>query len=108
MEKIVFETPEQIKEYYVGLIKSGKKIKDEEIFKACHAICMSEDEIADLIDEILSISEDDADLDFDASQANDLEVEMLLEDEVFATTSDTDLLTSSTCVALNKNDKEGK
>ena len=96
MEKIVFETPEQIKEYYVGLIKSGKKIKDEEIFKACHAICMSEDEIADLIDEILSISEDDADLDFDASQANDLEVEMLLEDEVFATTSDTDLLTSST------------
>ena len=32
-KKMVFETPEQIKEYFISQIKSGKKIKDEEIMK---------------------------------------------------------------------------
>ena len=60
--KIMFETPEQIKDYFVNLIKSGKKVKDEEIIKTCQAIDMSDEEMADLIDEILSI--DDQDIDF--------------------------------------------
>ena len=55
--KIMFETPEQIKDYFVNLIKSGKKVKDEEIIKTCQSIDMSDEEMADLIDEILSIED---------------------------------------------------
>ena len=84
-KKIVFETAEQIKEHFISLIKGGKKVKDDEIIKACQDIDMSDEDMADLIDEILSIDED---IDFDG-QANDLEVEMLLEDDVFADTDDT-------------------
>ena len=84
-KKIIFETAEQIKEYFISLIKSGKKVKDDEIIKACQDIDMSDEDMADLIDEILSIDED---IDFDG-QASDLEVEMLLEDDVFAETDDT-------------------
>ena len=78
-KKMFFETVEQIKEYFISLIKSGKKVKDDEIIKACQDNDVSDEDMADLIDEILSIDED---IDFDG-QANDLEVEMLLEDEVF-------------------------
>ena len=83
-KKIIFETAEQIKEYFISLIKGGKKVKDDEIIKACQDIDMSDEDMADLIDEILSIDED---IDFDG-QASDLEVEMLLEDEVFADVDD--------------------
>ena len=31
--KMIFETPEQIKEYFIALIKSGKKVKDDEFGK---------------------------------------------------------------------------
>ena len=83
-KKIIFETAEQIKEHFISLIKNGKKVKDDEIIKACQDIDMSDEDMADLIDEILSI---DDDIDFDG-QASDLEVEMLLEDEVFADVDD--------------------
>ena len=83
-KKMFFETAEQIKEYFISLIKGGKKVKDDEIIKACQDIDMSDEDMADLIDEILSIDED---IDFDG-QASDLEVEMLLEDEVFADVDD--------------------
>ena len=84
-KKIIFETAEQIRDYFITLIKSGKKVKDDEIIKACQDIDMNDEDMADLIDEILSIDED---IDFDG-QASDLEVEMLLEDDVFADTDDT-------------------
>ena len=73
--KLVFETPEQIKEYFIAQIKSGKKVSDEEILKLCHSIFMSDEEMADLIDEILSIQADEVEIDFTGEQS-DLEVEM--------------------------------
>ena len=57
-KKIIFETAEQIKEHFISLIKNGKKVKDDEIIKACQDIDMSDEDMADLIDEILSIDED--------------------------------------------------
>ena len=56
-KKMVFETPEQIKEYFISQIKSGKKIKEEEVMKMCYSIFMSDEEMADLIDEILSVGD---------------------------------------------------
>ena len=90
--KILFETPEQIKEYFVSLIKNGKKVKDEEIIKTCQSIDMTDEEMADLIDEILSIEEEDIDF----TNEDDLNVEeMLLDDELFASADDDDLLVSA-------------
>ena len=89
--KLVFETPEQIKEYFISQIKSGKKVSDEEILKLCHSIFMSDEEMADLIDEILSIQADEAEIDFTGEQS-DLEVEMLLEDDIFASDLGSDLI----------------
>ena len=85
-KKIIFETAEQIKEYFITLIKSGKKVKDDEIIKACQDIYMTDEDMADLIDDILSI-EENQDIDFNG-ETTDLEVEMLLEDDVFADTDD--------------------
>ena len=89
--KLVFETPEQIKEYFIAQIKSGKKVSDEEILKLCHSIFMSDEEMADLIDEILSIQADEVEIDFTGEQS-DLEVEMLLEDDIFAGDLGSDLI----------------
>ena len=89
--KLVFETPEQIKEYFIAQIKSGKKVSDEEILKLCHSIFMSDEEMADLIDEILSIQADEVEMDFTGEQS-DLEVEMLLEDDIFAGDLGSDLI----------------
>ena len=89
--KLVFETPEQIKEYFKAQIKSGKKVSDEEILKLCHSIFMSDEEMADLIDEILSIQADEVEIDFTGEQS-DLEVEMLLEDDIFSSDLGSDLI----------------
>ena len=89
--KLVFETPEQIKEYFITQIKSGKKVSDEEILKLCHSIFMSDEEMADLIDEILSIQADEVEIDFTGEQS-DLEVEMLLEDDIFSSDLGSDLI----------------
>ena len=89
--KLVFETPEQIKEYFIAQIKSGKKVSDEEILKLCHSIFMSDEEMADLIDEILSIQADEVEIDFTGEQS-DLEVEMLLEDDIFSSDLGSDLI----------------
>ena len=62
--KVVFQTPEEIKEYFISLIKAGKKVSDEEILKMCHNINMTDEEMADLIDEILSIADDEQEIDF--------------------------------------------
>ena len=91
-KKMVFETPEQIKEYFISQIKSGKKIKEEEVMKMCYSIFMSDEEMADLIDEILSIEvEPEDDIDFTATDEDGLNVELLLEDDVFLD-EDTDIL----------------
>ena len=83
-KKMVFETPEQIKEYFISQIKSGKKIKEEEVMKMCYSIFMSDEEMADLIDEILSVEvEPEDDIDFTATDEDGLNVELLLEDDVF-------------------------
>ena len=91
-KKMVFETPEQIKEYFISQIKSGKKIKEEEVMKMCYSIFMSDEEMADLIDEILSVEvEPEDDIDFTATDEDGLNVELLLEDDVFLD-EDTDIL----------------
>ena len=91
-KKMVFETPEQIKEYFISQIKSGKKIKEEEVMKMCYSIFMSDEEMADLIDEILSIEvEPEDDIDFSVTDEDGLNVELLLEDDVFLD-EDTDIL----------------
>ena len=91
-KKMVFETPEQIKEYFISQIKSGKKIKEEEVMKMCYSIFMSDEEMADLIDEILSVEvEPEDDIDFTAADEDGLNVELLLEDDVFLD-EDTDIL----------------
>ena len=87
--KIMFETPEQIKEYFVNLIKSGKKVKDDEIIKTCQSIDMSDEEMADLIDEILSI--DDQDIDFTGEDEMNVG-SMLLDDDIFVPTDEVDFL----------------
>ena len=104
--KIVFETPEQIKDYFIGLIKSGKKVKDEEIIKACHSIFMSDEEMADLIDEILSIETDDIDFSTDGDD-DDINVDMLLDDDLFAGTDDLLTSTDDDTDDLSKLDLEG-
>ena len=72
-KKMVFETPEQIKEYFISQIKSGKKIKEEEVMKMCYSIFMSDEEMADLIDEILSVEvEPEDDIDFTATDEDGL------------------------------------
>ena len=90
--KIMFETPEQIKDYFVNLIKSGKKVKDEEIIKTCQAIDMSDEEMADLIDEILSI--DDQDIDFTGEDEMNVD-SMLLDDDIFVPTDEVDLIAAA-------------
>ena len=90
--KIMFETPEQIKDYFVNLIKSGKKVKDEEIIKTCQAIDMSDEEMADLIDEILSI--EDQDIDFTGEDEMNVD-SMLLDDDIFVPTDEVDLIAAA-------------
>ena len=90
--KIIFETPEQIKEYFVSLIKSGKKVKDDEIIKTCQSIDMSDEEMADLIDEILSI--DDQDIDFTGEDEMNVG-SMLLDDDIFVPTDEVDLIAAA-------------
>ena len=90
--KIMFETPEQIKDYFVNLIKSGKKVKDEEIIKTCQSIDMSDEEMADLIDEILSI--DDQDIDFTGEDEMNVD-SMLLDDDIFVPTDEVDLIAAA-------------
>ena len=91
--KMTFETPEQIKEYFVGLIKSGKKIKDDEILKICQTIDMSDEEMADLIDEILSV-EVEQDVDFTNEEMNS-EDDLLLSDDVFVTPDEVELISTT-------------
>ena len=86
--KMIFETPEQVKEYFSALIKSGKKVKDDDIIKACESIYMSDEEMADIIDEILSI-ENEQEMDFTGDDLD--EAEMLL-DDVFVPSDVDDLL----------------
>ena len=86
--KLIFETPEQVKEYFIALIKSGKKVKDDDIIKACESIYMSDEEMADIIDEILSI-ENEQEMDFTGDDLD--EAEMLL-DDVFIPSDVDDLL----------------
>ena len=90
--KIMFETPEQIKDYFVNLIKSGKKVKDEEIIKTCQSIDMSDEEMADLIDEILSI--EDQDIDFTGEDEMNVD-SMLLDDDIFVPTDEVDLIAAA-------------
>lgn len=90
---MTFETPEQIKEYFVGLIKSGKKIKDDEILKICQTIDMSDEEMADLIDEILSV-EVEQDVDFTNEEMNS-EDDLLLSDDVFVTPDEVELISTT-------------
>ena len=90
--KIMFETPEQIKEYFVNLIKSGKKVKDDEIIKTCQSIDMSDEEMADLIDEILSI--EDQDIDFTGEDEMNVG-SMLLDDDIFVPTDEVDLIAAT-------------
>ena len=91
--KVVFQTPEEIKEYFISLIKAGKKVSDEEILKMCHNINMTDEEMADLIDEILSIADDEQEIDFNGEDP-ELNVDMLLEDDIFAGEVESDLSTS--------------
>ena len=86
--KMIFETPEQVKEYFIALIKSGKKVKDDDIIKACESIYMSDEEMADIIDEILSIK-NEQEMDFTDDDLK--EAEMLL-DDVFVPSDVDDLL----------------
>ena len=86
--KIVFENADQIKDYFVSLIKSGKKVKDDEIIKACQTIDMDDEEMADLIDEILSAEEDIENMDVDFSKNPELEDNLLLDDDVFIPAED--------------------
>ena len=103
--KIVFESPEQIKDYFVGLIKSGKKVKDEEIIKACHSIFMSDEEMADLIDEILSIESEDIDF---SVEDDDINVDMLLDDDdLFSGTDDLLVTPDDDMDDLSKLDLDG-
>ena len=91
--KLVFESPEQIKDYFISLIKTGKKVSDEEILKACHSIDMGDEEMADLIDEILSVQADEQELDF-TGEDPELNVDMLLEDDIFSTEVESDMVSS--------------
>ncbi len=86
--KMVFENADQIKDYFVSLIKSGKKVKDDEIIKACQTIDMDDEEMADLIDEILSAEEDIENMDVDFSKNPELEDNLLLDDDVFIPVED--------------------
>lgn len=86
--KMVFENADQIKDYFVSLIKSGKKVKDDEIIKACQTIDMDDEEMADLIDEILSAEEDIENMDVDFSKNPELEDNLLLDDDVFIPAED--------------------
>ena len=36
--KMIFETPEQVKEYFIALIKSGKKVKDDDIIEELRVV----------------------------------------------------------------------
>ena len=85
---MIFETPEQVKEYFIALIKSGKKVKDDDIIKACESIYMSDEEMADIIDEILSIK-NEQEMDFTDDDLK--EAEMLI-DDVFVPSDVDDLL----------------
>ena len=91
-KKIIFETAEQIKEHFVSLIKNGKKVKDDEIIKACQDIDMSDEDMADLIDEILSI--DDQDIDFTGEDEMNVD-SMLLDDDIFVPTDEVDLIAAA-------------
>ncbi len=91
---MVFETPEQIKEYFVGLIKNGKKIKDDEILKLCQTIDMSDEEMADLIDEILSV-EVEEDVDFTGEDINPEDDLLLGDDDVFVTPDEAELISTT-------------
>ena len=86
--KMVFENADQIKDYFVSLIKNGKKVKDDEIIKACQTIDMDDEEMADLIDEILSAEEDIENMDVDFSKDPELEDNLLLDDDVFIPAED--------------------
>lgn len=78
--KLELETPEQIKDYFISLIKNGKKVKDDDIIKACQNIYMSDEEMADLIDEILFIEEGQK-MDF-------TDEDELIDDEIFLENDD--------------------
>ena len=86
--KMVFENADQIKDYFVSLIKNGKKVKDDEIIKACQTIDMDDEDMADLIDEILSAEEDIENMDVDFSKDPELEDNLLLDDDVFIPAED--------------------
>ncbi|MDY2888662.1 MAG: RNA polymerase sigma factor RpoD [Candidatus Caccosoma sp.] len=86
--KMVFENADQIKDYFVSLIKNGKKVKDDEIIKACQTIDMDDEEMADLIDEILSAEEDIENIDVDFSKDPELDENLLLDDDVFIPAED--------------------
>lgn len=91
--KILFESPEQIKEYFIQQIKNGKKVNDDEIIKICQTIDMTDEDMADLIDEILSV-EDEQELDFNGEEEIDVD-NMLLDDEIFVSSDEADLLATN-------------
>lgn len=77
----MFETAEQIKDYFINLLKSGKKIKNDEVLSACNDLQMSDEEAEDLLDEILSAKELDEEPDFTNEEMNDLLLEEVFEDD---------------------------
>ncbi|MCI5745496.1 MAG: RNA polymerase sigma factor RpoD [Erysipelotrichaceae bacterium] len=90
-EKIVFETADQIKDYYIAQVKNGKKVDTDEIMKTCNEIFISDEEMHDLIDEILS-AVDEKDLDFTGEE--DLKNDDLLFDDIFVSADEEAILST--------------
>ncbi len=87
--KLLFENADQIKDYFINLIKSGKKVDDDEIIKVCRENNVEDDDMADLIDAIIAIQ----DIDFTGDE--NINEDMLLDDELSFTPEDDELLSTS-------------
>ncbi len=77
----LFENLDQVKDYYVNQIKQGKKVNNDEVIQACQKLNATEEDMADLIDEILSAKEEiDIDFSGDVEDIDNLD-DLILDDD---------------------------
>jgi len=97
MGKMIFDDYDQVRDYFEGLIRQGKKLKDlqNEFQSACRSAGLEEDEVADLF-EYLDAIDADVDIQAEDEDISDLNPSMEdisnVEEEINIDVSDEELL----------------